>query len=166
MVSHIGICLALLAAFGSVVLAAPVNSLGATLAQLECTPAVPFHATRNGYPGNCARALVEGFPNGATIGQFHQGGPNNDFRLPRSHIVGDCQVTVDLNGVTSVQGSWLEVWTMANTMSTACTYYRSQQYPATAVTGGYIFGGQGNGLAVMLNKPMALASNETAHTTE
>lgn len=157
--------LALLAAFGATVFALPVNSPG-PIARMECTPRVAMRRTRNGNPGNCAKALMDGFPNGPMVGQFHRGGEANAFRLPRTNIVGDCQVSVDLNGVERVQGSWQEIWTLANTMSTACTYYINQQYAATAVTGGYVYGGQGNGLAVFMGRPTDLANNETGVTTE
>ncbi|KAL8756538.1 MAG: hypothetical protein Q9199_002864 [Rusavskia elegans] len=162
---HSLLYLALLAAFSATVFALPVNSPGA-VAQMECTPRVALRRTRNGNPGNCAKALIDGFPNGPLVGQFHRGGEANAFRLPRTKVVGDCQVTVDLNGVERVQGSWQEIWTLANTMSTACTYYINQQYAATAVTGGYVHGGQGNGLTVIIGRPQEMASHETGATTE
>ncbi|KAL8846031.1 MAG: hypothetical protein Q9221_008844 [Calogaya cf. arnoldii] len=133
---------------------------------MACTERVALRRTRNGNPGNCAKALMEGFPSGPLVGQFHRYGEPNAFRLPRTNVVGDCQVTVDLNGVERVQGSWQEIWTLANTMSTACTYYINQQYAETAVTGGVVRGGQGNGLAVMMGRPREMASNESATETE
>ncbi len=157
--------LALLAAFGATVFALPVNSPG-PIAHMECTPRVAMRRTRNGNPGNCAKALMDGFPNGPIVGQFHRGGEANAFRLPQTSIVGDCQVSVDLNGVERVQGSWQEIWTLANTMSTACTYYINQQYASTAVTGGYVHGGQGNGLAIFMGRPADLANSETGVATE
>ncbi|KAL8683461.1 MAG: hypothetical protein Q9186_000616 [Xanthomendoza sp. 1 TL-2023] len=132
-----------------------------SVAQFECTPRVLLRPTRNGKPSNCARALMSGFPNGPIVGQFHRFGELNAFRLPRKATVGDCEVTVDLNQVERVQGSWQEVWTLATTLSTACTYYISQQYPGTAVTGGFIHGGLGNGLSIIMGRPLDLVGNGT-----
>ena len=157
--------LVLLFVIGTAALALPVNNPG-PIAHMECTPRVALRRTRNGNPGNCAKALMDGFPHGPIVGQFHRGGEMNAFRLPRTKVVGDCQVTVDLNGVERVQGSWQEIWTLANTMSTACTYYINQQYAATAVTGGVVYGGQGNGLAIMMERPQNMPNNEPVAATE
>ena len=64
--------------------------------------------------------------------------------------MGDCEVSVDLSEGVPVVGNWNQVWTMANTLSTACTYYRVARTPESAVTGGYIVA---NGLVVMMHRP-------------
>ncbi|KAL9025239.1 MAG: hypothetical protein Q9196_005903, partial [Gyalolechia fulgens] len=103
-------------------------------------------------PQNCAKALITAFPPYIQPGQFHHGLPNDAFQLPRVWSVGDCRVNVDLRGGENVEGSWEQIWTLANTLSLACTSYKSA-IPVSAVTGGYIHAGQGNGLAIVLSKP-------------
>lgn len=138
------------------IVAAPLNNTLASSARFACTERASFPLTRNGSPKNCARAIITGFPIELPVGQFHHGGPSDSFRLPRSHIEGDCQVTVDLIAEEPVRGSWNEVWTMVNTLSTACTYYGVHQEPTSAVTGGWI---SANGVIVGLQKP--ILGNET-----
>ena len=70
-------------------------------------------------------------------------------------VVGDCQVSVDLSEGHPAQGHWNEVWTMANTLSTACRYYRAARTPESAVTGGYIVA---NGLVVRMHKPLSVGN--------
>ena len=60
---------------------------------------------------------------------------------------------MDLSEGAPVEGSWNDVWTMANTLSKACTYYRAARTPESAVTGGYIVA---NGLVVMMQKPVGV----------
>ena len=64
-------------------------------------------------------------------------------------------MSVDLSEQLLVQGSWNEVWTMANTLSTACRYYRAARTPESAVTGGYIVA---NGLVVSMHKPLSVGN--------
>lgn len=72
--------------------------------------------------------------------------------------MGDCQVVVQLGfRVHEVRGSWNEIWTLANTLSTACTYHRNRS-PESAVTGGSISAG---GLVVSMGRPDDLGGNRT-----
>ena len=86
------------------------------------------------------------------------------FSLPKTSSYDTCVVTVDLNGGDPVQGSWPDVWTMASTLNTACMYWRNDQ-PSSVVTGGYIRGGQGNGLILTMGRPGRL-SNESSPISE
>lgn len=142
------------------VLLANTISMVLAFAQLECTPSVSMRPTRNGKPSNCAKALIEGFLSGPTVGEFHRGREWNDFLLPKTKVVGDCQVTVDVNRVERVQGSWQEIWTLANALITACTYFRVSGDASTSVTGGSVRGGQGNGLSITMKKPPEMAIEE------
>ena len=141
---------------GSYTFAAPLNSTLSSSVRYDCLERASFRFTRSGSPKNCARAVIAAFPMETSLSQFHHGAPSDSFRLPISYISGDCQVTVDLDGGNPVPGSWNEVWTLANTLSTACTYYRVHQEPTSAVAGGWI---SANGVIVRLQKP--IMGNET-----
>lgn len=132
-----------------------------TVPEFHCIDREAFRQSRNGSPRNCARALMSSFPNSIVPGQFHHGTPDDTFRLPRASHVGDCQVTVDLNGGNPTPGSWQQVWTLTNTLSTACTYYKNSADLSTAVTGGYVHAGQGKGLTIILAKPGTNMGNDS-----
>ncbi|KAL8792030.1 MAG: hypothetical protein Q9195_005371 [Heterodermia aff. obscurata] len=139
-------------------LAQPINTTVSSTshAHFACTGPQFAQVRRSGKPENCARAIIAAFPLGDTSDEFHHGLEGNPyFRLPRASIVGDCEVSVDLSEPAPVQGSWNEVWTMANTLSTACTYYRAARTPESAVTGGYIVA---NGLVVVMQKPLTVGN--------
>ncbi|KAI4176557.1 MAG: hypothetical protein LQ346_007856 [Caloplaca aetnensis] len=138
----------------------------ADLANFRCVGSPTLRESRNGSPQNCAKALIQFFPNSITVGQFHHGGPMDLFRLPRTYSVGDCRVTVDLNRLGVVDGSWQQIWTSANTLITACTYFRNPSDAGTAATGGYIHAGQGNGLAVILTKHTDTTGNYSSSAEE
>ena len=57
---------------------------------------------------------------------------------------------MNLSEGLEVEGTWNEIWTMANTLSTACTNYRAARTPESAVTGGYI---STNGIVIVMQKP-------------
>ncbi|KAL8904140.1 MAG: hypothetical protein Q9207_003464 [Kuettlingeria erythrocarpa] len=138
----------------------------ADIATLQCVGRQTYRESRNGSPQNCAKALITSFPISITVGQFHHGGPMDSFRLPRTYTAGDCRMTVDLNRVEAVEGSWQQIWTMANALITACTYFRHPSDAETAVTGGYIHAGQGNGLAVILTKRTDTTGNYSSSADE
>lgn len=124
-----------------------------SLVHYECRGSATFRLTRNGNPQNCAKAVLTGFPSDPEPGRFYRGDPRdpNPFSLPKTAVVGNCEVTLDLNGEGSVQGSWPYVWAMASTLNTACTYYRVAD-PNTAVTGGWMRMGQGGGLMLTIGR--------------
>ena len=62
---------------------------------------------------------------------------------------------MDLSQGAAVEGTWTEVWTMANTLSTACTNYRAARTPESAVTGGFIVA---NGLVIVMQKPLVVGN--------
>ena len=57
---------------------------------------------------------------------------------------------MNLSDNLQVPGTWNDVWTMANTLTTACTNYRAARTPESAVTGGYI---AANGIVIRIQKP-------------
>ncbi|KAL9005243.1 MAG: hypothetical protein Q9188_001965 [Gyalolechia gomerana] len=117
---------------------------------------------------SCASALASGFllttSQPLTPGEFHYYAPDNDFRLPQTANAGDCQITVDLMpGGLAVQGSWMDVWTMANTMITACAATRGLP---VWYTGGYVQVGTTRGLRVTMRRaPTAVEGKEVNGTT-
>lgn len=136
------------------------RTLGAFAAH-ECTGPRAYRQTRNAPPSSCSRAIIAGFPIDGSTGVFHHGGEHDYYRLPRTSIWDTCQVTVDLNSDLPRRGTWLEVWTMANTLSTACTYEGSSR-PMSALTGGWINAG---GMTVTM-KRSAHVGNENTTATE
>lgn len=128
----------------------------------ECLKLRGFtRSARSGHTVNCARAILETFPIDTAIGVFHHDprgtvSDSESFRVPHFGVVEDCQVSVDIDGGAGVvRGSWLEVWTMANMMLTACTFYRIDR-PESAVSGGWI---RANGMVVMMQKPGRLGED-------
>lgn len=137
-----------------------------TTAQLQCAPSVSrFSSRTTGSTQNCAKALASSFlPTSSNDplapGEFHYYAPDNDFRLPRSSIEGDCEVVVDLlAGALPVEGSWTDVFAMANTMMTACA---STKDLTVWYTGGFMQVGTGRGLRVTMRKAPNAAPAGTA----
>ena len=133
------------------------------LASYTCFQSEPFQLTRNGAPWNCAKAILQKFPTDTTTGVFHHNGEPDSFQLPRTSVVHDCVVHLDTEH-GPVQGRWLDVWMVAQTLNTACTYYRNRN-PQSLVTGGEVrfLGGDGNGLVLTMERAMyANASNVEA----
>lgn len=108
--------------------------------------------TRSGNPANCARAMLEAFPTDGNV---------DPAQLPLLHNVGDCLVSLIVGPGGPVRGRWLDVWTKAQMLSTACTYFRTGLH--NIATGGEAnFPDQGLQLAIGL----ALRSNESSVATE
>lgn len=105
------------------------NTLSYTLG-FRCNERQPFKSTLNSKPAGCAHAMIKAFPMDATPGWFYEYGASDGFRLPRYSTVEDCTVAVLLDNENPVQGSWHELWTMANTLSTACLYNIGAYQPA------------------------------------
>ena len=114
---------------------------------------------------DCALALTY-LPNGLTVGEFRRGREGGDFLLPKTSSRGECYVTVDLNGDQRVQGSWQEIWTLANTLITGCSYMRNPGDATSMATGGWIRAGQGNGLKITFADRRAMAIDEPAIAAE
>lgn len=74
-------------------------------------------------------------------------------------------MTVDLalDARGGVMGSWQEVWTMANTLGTGCTYWRDKNDATSAVTAGNIVVG---GLMVGIGYPVMAVGNASGVATE
>jgi len=130
--------------------------------RLTCHP-----NTRSIRPQDCARAIVT-FPMSPAVGEFYNQGPSHDtspFKLPKFAGFGSCQVTVDLalDARGGVMGSWQEVWTMANTLGTGCTYWRDKNDATSAVKAGNIVVG---GLMVGIGYPVMAVGNASGVATE
>lgn len=143
----------------------PVSNVGSypSYASFECAGSRPLLPTLSGSPTNCAQALLGSLPSNIDVGQFHQGGLNDIFRLPATATSGDCQVTVDLTRGTPFQASWPYIHTMAHELITSCTYFR-RQAPPSWVTGGSLHLGPGNELSITMSRPV-LAANGTQVST-
>lgn len=132
-----------LTSFSSVTHALSVSNLTVT-PRYQCTPSEFGATTRNGRPSSCAKAMLAAFHTDLNLGVFHRGGPPDPYRLPiESTVERDCTVTLDLTRRSqSVEARWIEIWPIAQTLSTACTYYRNSD-PSSVVTGGMVelFGG-------------------------
>ena len=76
-------------------------------------------------------------------------------------------MTVDLDGEQPVQGSWQEIWTLANTLIFACSYVRNPGDDTSMVTGGWIKpAGLGNGLKITFADRRVMAIDEPAIAAE
>ncbi|KAL9631027.1 MAG: hypothetical protein Q9204_004430 [Flavoplaca sp. TL-2023a] len=124
------------------------------VARYQCYPKLPLPTTPCADLSNCAKALLSGFPNDVSTGEFHRGGPYNVWRLPRAAFVGDCIITVDLvEGQQRTLGSWPQVWTLVNTLSSACIYYMlNAQGAPSAFTGGTVLAGRDFKLMVSVKR--------------
>ncbi|KAL8657913.1 MAG: hypothetical protein Q9226_001438 [Calogaya cf. arnoldii] len=133
-------------------------------ARYQCFSKLPLQTTRCGELPNCAKALLSGFPNDIGNGEFHRGLPNNIWRLPRQSFVGDCSVVIDISeGQGSTVGSWAQVWTMANTLITACSYYMLDgQGALSAFTGGVVYGGRNYRLSITVTKFFRMGNSSQA----
>lgn len=47
-------------------------------------------------------------------------------------------MTVDMATDMPVLGTWASLWSVAQTLNTACTYYKTPNLPTSAVTGGKV----------------------------
>ncbi len=128
----------------------------------ECTERQIFQPTRNAPPQDCARAVLEGFYMDSNVGLFHRGGPPDRFQVPRRSVAGECAVSLNTATEGSVEGRWFDIWTVAQTLNTACTYYRTSE-PSSAVTGGHIEVYGSNGLVLIMRR-IPLGSNSTVST--
>lgn len=147
--------------------ALPTHNVNRIINRFECTPSQPLSRTRNGPPWGCAQAVLRGFYMDSTVGQFHRDGADDIFRLPRTSASGLCYVTLDTAWPeTTVEGRWFDVWTVAQTMNTACTYYRIPTQANTAVTGGTAWLYQERGLVLTMEKLPDLSSNGSTVETE
>ena len=147
------------------------NARAFYFAQYDCVEEHPRLPWMGGRVQDCAAALIVGFPNSDQAGRFHGGGrPDDPFNLPRTSVVGDCYIKVDLAGEMPVQSSWQTIWTLASTLNTACTHYEDVTASDTAITGGLINGGPRNGLAIKMGRPGYVLGNASrvavAHATE
>ncbi|KAL8835651.1 MAG: hypothetical protein Q9176_006772 [Flavoplaca citrina] len=124
------------------------------VARYQCYPKLPLPSTPCADLSNCAKALLSGFPNDVGIGEFHRGGPYNVWRLPRAASVGDCIITVDMaEGSGTTLGSWPQVWTLVNTLNSACAYYMlNAQGAPSAFTGGTVLAGRDFKLKVSVKR--------------
>ena len=153
--------LLLLVFFSSKTHGQSTDDLTADVAQFRCQPQLPIQSTRCGEVTNCAKALLDGFPNLVGNGGFHHGTPHDVFKLPKTSVQGDCMVTVDLiNGDRPSLGSWAQVWALVSTLSTACTYYMYDQRGPRAFTGGVVLAGRDNRLSVTIGR-VGVADNST-----
>ncbi|KAL8997056.1 MAG: hypothetical protein Q9169_003597, partial [Polycauliona sp. 2 TL-2023] len=145
-----------------------------TTPQYHCYPKAPLASTPCGEFSNCAKALLSGFPNDVTAGDFHHGMPDNIFRLPRVAFFGDCAISVDIRDAGrrpprpgQTLGSWVQIHTLVNTLNAACTYYMlNRAGAASAFTGGTMLVGRGNQVVVTVARYNGggnggLASNST-----
>jgi len=104
----------------------------------ECIKRLPFLPTQNAAPWDCAQAVLEGFYMDTNIGLFHRGGQPDIFQLPKTSVSGKCYISVNTATERPAEGRWFDVWTVAQTLNSACTYYRTYEKPSTAVTGGQV----------------------------
>lgn len=112
----------------------------------------PFRMSVNGSPVGCANAIILGFPSDISPGLFHTApNPTDPFSLPKTAIFGDCEIRVDLipGRGHPVEASWPYLWTLAQTLSTACSYWPSDA-PSLGRTGGWIVGGSGQALRITM----------------
>ena len=161
--------LTLLATFNPTIYAQLNTSAVANLTlmpEYKCWGRETFRPTRNGPPRDCAKAVMAGFPSSPDRGTFYQG-PNSrePFCLPKTSSEGFCTVSVDLNGKGNVQGSWMDIWTMAATLNAGCMYWRTSD-PSSAVTGGNIKGGQLNGLTLTMGWPGRMGNDNSGAEAE
>ncbi|KAG7002108.1 hypothetical protein G7Y79_00029g064040 [Physcia stellaris] len=129
--------------------AQPINNTISPSPLFRCNERRTFTTTLNSNPTNCAHAIIKAFPMDSTPGWFHKSRVSDGYRLPIYSTVEDCTVAVLLDNEHPVKGSWHELWTMANTLSTACLYYRGMT-ASSAATGGWVHKG---GLTVQISKP-------------
>ena len=129
-----------------------------TIAKYRCWGR-SFGMTKNGSPQDCAQAVLHRFPTDIHVGLFHTGQQLDLYHLPVESTYGDCYIELTLaqSGVET-EGRWPEVWTLAQTLSTACTYWRNDN-PGSGVTGGEIFGGQNNRLKLTMRRSSGVVNN-------
>lgn len=129
--------------------------------QLVCLEPRTFARSQRPLTANCAKAIIQHFSYSPEIGQFHSGGALDIFRLPRTATVGDCMVTVDIDGRATLQSSWTSMWTLASTLSAASALHTPRsglRYEPT--TGGSVVAG----IRLTTGKPPGL-ENMTESTT-
>lgn len=129
-----------------------------------CNTRQPFLPTQNAAPWDCAQAVLEGFYMYPDFGTFHRGGHSDTFQVPMTAVAGKCFMNVDLATERPVEGRWFDVWTVAQTLNTACTYYRVPDEPATAVTGGHVEIYGSSGLVLTMGRVMV--ENDSTVSTE
>jgi len=125
------------AAVSSVTSAQSISNL-TRVNQYECNKRLPFLPTQNAAPWDCAQALLEGFYIDTNVGLFHRGGQPDIFQVPKTSVSGKCYISVNTATDRPAEGRWGDVWTVAQTLNSACTYYRTYEKPSTAVTGGQV----------------------------
>lgn len=72
------------------------------------------------------------------IGLFHRGGRPDIFQAPKTSVSGECFISVNTVTGRLAEGRWFDVWTVAQTLNTAWTFYRTYEKLSTAVTGGQV----------------------------
>ncbi len=72
------------------------------------------------------------------LGLFHRGGQPDIFHVPKTSVSGKFLISVNTATERPAEGRWFDVWTMAQTLNTACMYYRIYENPSSAVTGGQV----------------------------
>lgn len=142
--------------------AQPIGNL-TRLNRYQCNKRIPFLPTQNAATWDCARAILEGFHTDSNVGLFHRSGQPDIFQIPRTTVSGKCYVSLDTATERPTEGRWFDVWTVAQTLNTACTYYKTSA-PSSAVTGGQvkIYGGDG----LVLTMGMLTVGNDSTVSTK
>lgn len=106
---------------------------------------------------NCGSAITR-LPYNIALGDFHHGGPDDIFRLPTTAEYVDCTVTVDLRG-DGDQASWASIWSVASTLSIACSSFSRS---GGLFTAGFIHAGNTGGIVITMGRAQRLGDENGA----
>ena len=123
---------------------------------VNCWPAT-MRGGRFAPTRDCLQAALL-LPDGSDPGPFHNGNPDDEYRLPMVKVFGSCMATVSLPEGGRDRSSWDHISYVASQMAVICA---KGQFPF-GQTGGVTTAGHDNSIRVTLEKATMRAGDVSA----